>query len=65
MASNFATGLSGGAAANNNNVVITMTGLRHVRSTTVKAGAYAARALLSRRTVTEYTATTPYTLKTS
>lgn len=65
MASNFLTGLTGGAAVNNVNVIITSTGRRHVRSTDRKAGAFAARALLSRRSVNEFSTTAPFTVKTS
>jgi hypothetical protein len=65
MPSAFATGLSGGAAANNVNVVQMHEGRVIARYTTVKAGAYAARAILSRLTANEYDKQAAFTVKTS
>jgi hypothetical protein len=65
MPTNMKSGLSGGAASNNINVVQMHLGRTLARYTDRKAGAYAARAVLSRLALSEFAPQDPWTLATS
>lgn len=65
MPSAMKAGLSGGAAANNVNVVQMHYGLKMLRYTDRKAGAYAARAAFTATTLNEFDAQAVFTVATS